>query len=594
MKSKTKQGRFYRVGSTLVLAIIALVILSAMGLGMLATAYGVRHRAIRLKNETAAMLAAEAGYEKAIYWMGQQKDMLSTLQQDADGTKDALSFTDSSCDYQIKLFSFIGSRPVYRVISNGHSGIFNRTVEVYVLQALSGWDMGMCRVPMGKNKTYPVHFADDEIINMRVHINDFEDNPDERDIYVSGGPRFLALVSMGESKYRDSGGDKPGYNDPRDYDDLMSLFEDGIYFDQPECRVTEKTTVQKKLERFKDSTNEQFKFTPQKTDSITNPQAAVQLEFFVEDGVGKVCITNNCTVRGYRRNNDDTTWDLKIKPDSDPQEYERYYIYAYHFSPEGGERIIVPIEQTYVAQSFGDVESEPGGQIYVEGSVIIGGDILLHNGDQVVKGQMTVVATGNIWVADSISLDGAHNQDGLPAMDNPNIFGLIAEGVIKIVDPGMSKYKKESDLPYWERKGNYYPGPPPSVTGYTYVPVARYDGSGATYKRYLPDPMIVEAAITVGGGGWGAENVGRYYNGTYYGGRKEEGEESESWDEVDYLILRGSITEGMRGVVGLINKDGFIKHYYTDERILEGILPGDIWLRGKYIPAPAGWHDYRH
>src|SRR3972149_9368771 len=178
--TKDEQGRFYRDGSTLVLAIIAMVILSAMGVGMLATAYGNRHREIRLKNETSAMLAAEAGYEKAIYWMGKQKDMLSALQQEVAGTRDALSFSDSSCDYQIKLFSFIGSRPVYRVISNGHSGIFDRTVEAYVIQALSGWDMGKCRVPTGSSTTTEVYFVNGEIIDMPIYINDFQDNPDRK------------------------------------------------------------------------------------------------------------------------------------------------------------------------------------------------------------------------------------------------------------------------------------------------------------------------------------------------------------------------------------------------------------------------------
>ena len=26
---------------------------------------------------------------------------------------------------------------------------------------------------------------------------------------------------------------------------------------------------------------------------------------------------------------------------------------------------------------------------------------------------------------------------------------------------------------------------------------------------------------------------------------------------------------------------------------MTGILPGDIWLRGKFVPLPAGWSDYR-
>ena len=89
--------------------------------------------------------------------------------------------------------------------------------------------------------------------------------------------------------------------------------------------------------------------------------------------------------------------------------------------------------------------------------------------------------------------------------------------------------------------------------------------------------------MTVGGGGWGAENVVR----SGYGGRKEYSSPQ------DDLILRGTITECVRGIVGIIGSDGFLKHYYFDTRMLQGILPGDMWLRGKYVPAPAGWRDYR-
>ena len=72
-----------------------------------------------------------------------------------------------------------------------------------------------------------------------------------------------------------------------------------------------------------------------------------------------------------------------------------------------------------------------------------------------------------------------------------------------------------------------------------------------------------------------------------YGGRKEDGGDQDS------LILRGTITEAIRGVVGLIGADGYLKYYYFDERVYEGLLPGDMWFRGKFIPAPAGWSDYR-
>ena len=173
---------------------------------------------------------------------------------------------------------------------------------------------------------------------------------------------------------------------------------------------------------------------------------------------------------------------------------------------------------------------------------------------------------------------------GFQSIDNPNVLGLISQGVIKVVDPGISSYPQEGDLLPNQRRGNYYPGPPSEPNGFKYVPIGRSD-SAAQYdpNRHLPDPMVVEAALTVGGGGWGAENV--QWNS--YGGRKEAS------GYQDDLIVRGTISEAARGVVGLINADGFLKRYYSDERLLEGVLPGDIWLRGKYIPAPAGWHDYR-
>jgi type II secretory pathway pseudopilin PulG len=555
-------------GSVLVLVVVALVILAALGVGLLTVAYGVRHKAIMLRNEAAAMVAAEAGYEKAIFWMGQQQDMLSALQNAVPGTTGVLNFPDGDCDYQIQLFTFAGSRPIYRVISNGHSSKFNRTVDVLVLQAASGWDMGMSRILCGGTSTMEVYFASNEIIDLPLHINNLHDNPDYRDIYITGSPQFKQSVAMGESRYTAGGSDK--------YASVMGIFDGGIYFDQPESRVTDEATIQTKVDRFENSTKDEYKFTPVAGAPVGSPHPAVQLEFFVEDGVGKVRVTNNCTVRGYQRDNDSRTLDFKIEPDTDGKRSERYDIYAYHFMPDGGQRTTIPIEETYVSQSFGGVESEPGGQIFVDGSVIIGGDANAYNGDQVVKGKITVIATGNVWVADSVVVDGTHDANGKPTMDNPNVLGLIAQGVIKVVDPGISSYPNEVV--------NKYPGLPNEPNGFKYVPIGRSD-SAAQYdpNRHLPDPMVVEAALTVGGGGWGAENV-QWYG---YGGRKEAS------GYQDDLVIRGTIAEAARGVVGLIGADGFLKHYYSDERLLEGVLPGDIWLRGKYIPAPAGWHDYR-
>jgi hypothetical protein len=133
---------------------------------------------------------------------------------------------------------------------------------------------------------------------------------------------------------------------------------------------------------------------------------------------------------------------------------------------------------------------------------------------------------------------------------------------------------------------NYYPGPPTSPpAGLVYVPVANHQsGSSNTYDRLLPHETVVEIAVTIGGGGWGAENV----NKGSYGGRREYVSGTQ-----DDLVLRGAITEACRGVVGSGN-DGYLKHYYLDSRLLEGVLPGDFWLQGKYIPAPAGWKDYRN
>jgi type II secretory pathway pseudopilin PulG len=563
-------------GSVLVIVVISLVLLALLGSGMMTVAYGVRHKAIRLKNEVVAMLAAEAGYEQAIFWMSQQEDMLSSLQDAVPGTSGALNFPGGDCTYQIELFSFVGYRPVYKIISNGHSGMFNRTVDVLVVQAISGWDMGVCRVPTGMGSSAPVYFADGEIIDMPVHINDQEDSPDNRDINITGSPQFMQPAAMGESRYAGGGSDK--------YASVMDVFDNGIYFDQPDSRITDEDSVQSKVDRFEDSTKIEYNFEPKATAPVPSKKPAVQLEFFVEGGVGKVRITNDCTVLGYQRNSDSKTYDYEIKPgSSEVTEFRRYDIYGYHFMPEdaeaSGQRTTVPIDQTYVSQSFGGVESEPGGQIFVDGNVIIGGDKTVHDGDQVVKGNITVVATGNIWIADSVVVDGPHDADGKPSTDNPNVLGLISQGVIKVVDPGISSYA--------EGGINVYPGPPDDndVEGFAYVPIGR-DGGGQKYNRYLPDATVVEAAMTVGGGGWGAENVRR---GSFpsYGGRKEA-----SGDQ-DQLIVRGTITEAVRGVVGLIGADGYLKAYYFDERLLEGILPGDIWLRGKYIPAPAGWHDYR-
>lgn len=552
-------------GMALLYVVVVIVILSLLGLGVLTISYGVRFNATKIQSEAVAMLAAEAGYEEAVFWMGQQSDMVYVMKT-GGSYSNSLAFANSGCNYQVSFFSFIGSRPTYRIISNGYSGRFKRTVDVLVVQAIGGWDMGMCRIPSASSSTSPVYFADGEVIDMPIHINKANDSPDSRDIFVTGNPQFLETVSMGESRYTSGGADK--------YSDVMGVFDAGIDFDQPNSKITDEAVVQKKIDRFKDSTEGAFTFKPVAKAAVPYPVPAVQLEFFVQGGVGNIRVTNNCTVRGFMQASDSRTWDFMVKPGTTDQ-YARYNIYAYHFMPQNadatGERVTQDIQNTYVTQSIGGVESEPGGQIFVDGNVIIGGNNILYNNGQVVKGKITIVATGNIWVADSVVLDGAHDADGMPSKDNPNALGLIAQGVVKVVDPGMTEY-------------SYVDGQPLTPADSVYVPIGVPDVGQPvdSYKRHLPDQMAVEASVTVGGGGWGAENVQR----SPYGGRKEF---SGTQDD---LIVRGTITEVIRGIVGQIGADGFLKHYYFDRRFLEGILPGDVWLQGKYIPAPGGWSDY--
>ncbi len=559
MKNKCKQK-----GSVLVMAVVAMMIMTAFGIGMLAIAYGTRQQAIQQKNEAAAMLAAEAGYEKAVFWMSQQRDMLTTLYTGSSDTSGIIAFTDAKCDYSINFHTFVNSRPVFRIVSNGHSGQFNRTVDTLVVQAISGWAMGMCRVPSGTTSTVAVNFATGEIIAMPIHINKYNDGyTDDRDIAISGTPRFLQSVAMGESRYRANGSDK--------YSGVLSLFEGGIYFNQPDSRVSDEATVQAKIDRFESSTAAAYKYTltasdaSNKVGTSTTRYPAVQLEFFVDGGVGKVRITDKCTIYAITGK----TYDYQIVPGS-TSTYKTYKVYGYHYkntSTASSPVVTVPITETYVSQSFNGVDSEPGGQIYVKGNIVIGSS---DYENMVVKGKITVVAArcadgtgGNIWIADAITVDGDHDADGLPTANNPNVLGLIAQGIVKVVNPRR--------------------GPTSPISGLTYQPIGITRGAIDPNERYLPHDMVVEAALIVGGGGWGAEYVGS----------TSDGRREYTANVMDNIIVRGAITESCRGVVGSGSNEGYIKKYYLDSRLLEGILPGDIGLQGKYIPAPAGWHDYR-
>ena len=89
---------------------------------------------------------------------------------------------------------FSGASPVYEVRSVGHSGRFERTVEVHIVQAIGGWSMGMCRVSTGGTSTTTVNFVNGEVIDMPIHINSYADPKDStRDIFISGDPSFLRV-----------------------------------------------------------------------------------------------------------------------------------------------------------------------------------------------------------------------------------------------------------------------------------------------------------------------------------------------------------------------------------------------------------------
>jgi hypothetical protein len=287
-----------------------------------------------------------------------------------------------------------------------------------------------------------------------------------------------------------------------------------------------------------------------------------------------VRITNNCVVRGYAPGSRD--WE--IKPGTSGTQYQQYNVYGYHYIPttplgEPNTRSIVNISDTYVTPSYG---GPAFGLIYVDGNVIIGSAqenaaALGTSQLNTIQGNVSIVATGNIWLASSLTVAGNHDGSGMPSDDNPNIVSMLSgtQGIIKVVDPG--------------RTDSAYGGTTPTTT-ITSGPttVAKYEpignGSGGSYLRKLSDPMVVEAGLIIGGGGWGAE---------YVGNRKET---SGSQDD---LIVRGTITERVRGVVGVVGTDGFLKKYYFDERLLEGFIPEDMRLKGKYIPVPASWKDYR-
>jgi hypothetical protein len=566
-------------GSVLALAVILTVILTLAGFAMLKAAEGRLGQAMRTKSQESAAAAAEAAYEKAVFWMSEQVDLLTSLQ--SGQTTGTLNFAQSNADYSVTLASFSGSRPIYKVSANGHCGIYQKTLDAYVVQAMAGWEMGQCRIPSSPTSTAEVNFMSGEIIDMPLSINALNDNPDNRDIYISGSPDFRDHVSMGESRYTTSGSDK--------YSSVINMFDEGISFGQPASRIYDSGAVSAKVELFRTTTNSSYRFTPTK---ITLPKSsngktgfysatvsdlpAVQLKFYVKsNGQGYVRIYNNCTVAGYTRGgNDSSTWDYKINPAGSGNTFIRYPIYGCHYTSGTYTDVRIDNESDpiYVRQSYNGVKSDPGAQIYVDGNVVIGcssEDASSLGTINTVKGRIAVVATGNIWIANELKVDGTRDADGMPVESNTNVVGLITEGVVKVVDAGMTT----NNLLY--KSANYN-----ATKIANYAPIGIKEGS-TTYDRQTPYQMVVEAAMTIGGGGWGAENVDRGSSSpreTYYSNQN------------DKLIVRGSITEACRGVVGSGN-NGYLKQYFYDRRLMTGIIPGNIGLKGKYLLVPGGWKE---
>ncbi len=627
MVTKNTSKRFTKMrndGSVLILATMIVFALAILGLGLLTTAYGARLRAAKLRRETTAKLVAEAGYEAAILWMNQQPDVLSAMTRSgrSSGTrtiKESSSperFPNGNYIYSIRFDRFFGSQPVYQIVSEGEYDMFSRTIKASVVQQVSGWDMALCEIPTGILSSTRAWFRGEDTITMPIHINSnsqSEPHDSTLDIHIRRGatpPQFSYKVSMGESRYTWWGRNKDKYSS------IINFFDKGIYFDQSECNVTDpfstgvNNSAKLKVGRFMASTKSRFQFIPLAAPAVAsaltdaNPAwasaPAVQLEFYVTGGgVGMVQITNNCTVCLVPGAGKDYMLAAgQVAP------YMLYPIYGYHYANSNG-AVSYPIGATYVSQqvitpSSREANANVGGQIFVTGNVIIGGAVGTDAmGNMVmagttfgskVSGRLTVVATGNIWIVSPIVYAGSHDvayqgeggflTQQVPSSTNQNVLGLFSQfGVVKVVDPQLSSNVLKA-------AGN--PNIPASFTVasssfLTYRPIGYQAMPPRIWNRRLVDPspltapsMVVQAAITACGGGWGAENIGARINANASG--------------KDILIVAGSITESVQGIVAY-GRNGFQRYYYFDKRLLTGILPGDMWLQSKYVPTPGGWSD---
>ena len=73
--------------------------------------------------------------------------------------QDPMILQTSSCSYEVDFDDFVGARPVFRITSTGTSGNNSRVVDVQVVQEVTGWVMGKCRIPKGTDVHQPGLFC---------------------------------------------------------------------------------------------------------------------------------------------------------------------------------------------------------------------------------------------------------------------------------------------------------------------------------------------------------------------------------------------------------------------------------------------------
>lgn len=107
------QSSTRRRGIALAMVVIAVTILTTLGIGLLAIGYGRAARGDLRKGRSWQLRWPRRPDMRRRSSGGQQQDMLA-LQLGSPGTSGSLTFPDSSCTYAISLYTFVSARPVFR------------------------------------------------------------------------------------------------------------------------------------------------------------------------------------------------------------------------------------------------------------------------------------------------------------------------------------------------------------------------------------------------------------------------------------------------------------------------------------------------